>query len=300
MDTLLKKYFDYLINEKKLSANTFESYKRDVFGYAEYLESINCPNITDAGTTLILNYLLSIQKKGKSTATASRALSSIRSLYKFLQQKGYISTNPTHNLHNFKAEKKLPMWLSDFQVDILLDSPVCRNIKGYRDKAMLEILYATGIKATELINLRVSDVNLKIGFIYSRSVGKEHIIPIYAYARDCVQDYIEKRSSIPNSDKTDVLFLNRDGQPLSRQGLWKIIKTYQKKSGLPNGVTPHTLRHSFAVNLLENGADLKSVQEMLGHTNITSTQVYERVINNKLSEVYANSHPRSKHKNKPV
>lgn len=294
MNTLLNNYFDYLLNEKKSSVNTFASYKRDILGYAEYLKSINCSSVTDAGTTLILNYLLLIQQQGKSNATASRILSSIRSLYKFLQQKGYISVNPTISLHNFKTEKKLPMWLSDLQVDILLDTPVCRNIKGYRDKAMLEILYATGIKATELINLRISDVNLKIGFIYSRSNGKEHIIPIYAYARDCVQEYMEKRKQISNSDKTDVLFLNRDGQPLSRQGLWKIIKTYQKKSGLPEGVTPHTLRHSFAVNLLENGADLKSVQEMLGHTNIASTQIYERVINNKLSEVYANSHPRSK------
>lgn len=295
MDALLSEYFEYLINEKGSSKNTFESYKRDILGYAEYLKSVNISSIADAGTTLILNYLVLIQQHGKSSSTASRILSSIRSLYKFLQQKGYISVNPTVNLHNFKTEKKLPMWLTDLQIDILLDTPVCRNIKGYRDKAMLEILYATGIKATELINLRMSDVNLKIGFIYSRSNGKEHIIPIYAYARDCVQEYIEKRKQIPNSNKTDVLFLNRDGYPLSRQGLWKIIKTYQKKSGLPEGVTPHTLRHSFAVNLLENGADLKSVQDMLGHTNIASTQIYERVINNKLSEVYANSHPRSKH-----
>ncbi len=295
MDTLLNSYLDYLENDRKSSKNTIESYKRDVLGFVNYLKSLNCMSVTESSTTLILNYLLLVQQKGKSVATASRILSSLRSLYKFLHQKGYVSSNPTNNLHNFKAEKKLPMWLSDFQVDRLLDTPICRNIKGYRDKAMLEIMYATGIKASEVINLRMSDVNLKIGFIYSRINNKEHIIPIYAYARECVQEYIEKRKQIPNSDATDILFLNRNGQPLSRQGLWKIIKTYQKQAGLPDGVTPHTLRHSFAVNLLENGADLKSVQEMLGHTNISSTQVYERVINNKLSEIYENSHPRSKH-----
>lgn len=295
MDALLNEYFDYIINDKKSSKNTIESYKRDIYAYIEYLLSVSCNSVVDANTTLILNYLLLVQQQGKSASTASRILSSLRSLYKFLHQRNYISINPTHNVHNFKSEKKLPMWLSDFQVDILLDTPVCRNIKGYRDKAMLEIMYATGIKASELINLRISDVNMKIGFIYSKSNNKEHIIPIYAYARECVQEYMEKRKLIPNSEKTDILFLNRDGQPLSRQGLWKIIKTYQKQSGLPDGVTPHTLRHSFAVNLLENGADLKSVQEMLGHNNIASTQIYERVINNKLSEVYANSHPRSKH-----
>ncbi len=295
MDALLNEYFDYLKNYKKSSANTIESYKRDINGYKEYLLSVNCTSVVNSNATLILNYLLQIQKQGKSAATASRILSSLRSLYKFLNMRNYISSNPTHNLHNFKSEKKLPMWLSDLQVDILLDTPVCRNIKGYRDKAMLEIMYATGIKASDVISLRISDVNLKIGFIYCRSNNKEHIVPIYAYARDCVQEYMEKRKLIPNSEKTDVLFLNRDGQPLSRQGLWKIIKKYQKQSGLPDGITPHTLRHSFAVNLLENGADLRSVQEMLGHNNIASTQVYERVINNKLSEIYTNSHPRSKH-----
>lgn len=293
MNLLMNQYFVYL--ENKSSKNTIESYTRDIKAYVKYLEDTNISSVADTNETVILNYLLVLQQKGKSASTASRNLSSLRSFYKYLFKNKLIETDPTANLHGFKQEKRLPTSLSNLQVDLLLDMPVCKNIKGFRDKAMLEIMYATGMRVSNLINLRLSDVNLKIGYIYSNDNGKEHIIPIYSYARDCLKDYIDKRKLIPNSDDTDVLFLNLNGNPLTRQGLWKILKTYQKQSGLPVDITPHTLRHSFAIHLLENGADLKSVQEMLGHSDIASTQVYEQAVKNKLNEVYAKSHPRSKH-----
>ena len=298
MSALVNEYLEYLEKVKHASNNTLESYKRDINGYVKYLSSMEITSVSSGNATIILNYLLAIQQQGKSAATASRILSSLRSLYKYLLQKKYISEDPTVGLHGFKREKKPPMGLSNLQVDLLLGTPVCKNIKGYRDRAILEVMYATGMRASSLINICISDINLKIGYIFCYDNGKERIIPIYAYARDCVQEYIERRKQIKDADKTDVLFLNLNGKPLTRQGLWKILKSYQKQSGLPIDITPHTLRHSFAIHLLENGADLKSVQEMLGHTDIASTQVYEQVVKNKLSEVYANSHPRSAHHKK--
>ncbi len=294
MNTHTDEYFDYLEKVKRVSQNTLDSYKRDIRKYTEYIAELNSGSVLDVTSTVILNYLLKLQKQGKSAATASRCLASIRSFYKFLMQKGYISNDPTFELHSFKAERRAPHALSDTQVELLLDTPVCRNTKGYRDRAMLEIMYATGMRASDLISIRTSDVNLKIGYIYTHSGGKERVIPIYSYARDCLQEYMERRSEIKGAETTDVLFLNLNGSPLSRQGLWKILKTYQKKLGLPVEITPHTLRHSFAIHLLENGADLKSVQELMGHSDISSTQVYERVVKNKLTEVYEKSHPRSK------
>ena len=295
MGVYLKKFLDYLENTKKASDNTIESYKRDILKYTEYINSIGVDELTSVSSTVILNYLLDIQKKGKSAATAARSLSSIRAFYKYLHQKGYISENPTNDLHTFKTERKAPSSLNEYQIELLLSTPDKRNIKGYRDKAMLEIMYATGMRASDLIKIKLSDVNLKIGYIMCTNGEKERIIPIYSYARDCLKEYIEKRTEIPNSNQSDILFLNRNGAPLTRQGLWKIIKTYQKKVGIPIDLTPHTLRHSFAIHLLENGADLKSVQELMGHSDISSTQVYEEVVKNKLSEVYEKAHPRAKH-----
>lgn len=295
MEEYIQNYFEYLTNVKKASINTLDSYKRDILKYKEYVISAGINDLTKVTSTFILNYLLDIQKKGKSASTASRTLSSIKSFYSFLHQKGYVTENPTNNLHSFKSERKTPNSLNEYQIELLLSTPEKRNVKGYRDKAMLEILYATGMRASDLIKIRLTDVNLKIGYIMCINKDKERIIPIYSYARDCLKEYIEKRNEIPHADKTDFLFLNRDGAPLTRQGLWKIIKTYQKKVGIPIDLTPHTLRHSFAIHLLENGADLKSVQELMGHSDISSTQIYEEVVKNKLSEVYEKAHPRAKH-----
>ncbi len=293
MNALLAEYLDYLKNTKRSPENTVSSYKRDIAGYAKFLEE-NDTSVTNAGASHILNYLMQLQQDGKSAATATRTLASVRSFYKYLIYKKYVSADPTYNIHGFKAEKKPPQSLNSVQVEVLLSQPVCRNIKGYRDKALLEIMYATGMRASDIIKLRVSDVNLSVGCIYCKDKNKERLIPIYAYARDCVKDYMEKRKLIPNSDQNDFLFLNLSGSPLTRQGLWKIIKFYQRKSGINVDITPHTLRHSFAIHLIENGADLKSVQEMMGHSDISSTQIYEKIINNKLTEVYSNAHPRAK------
>lgn len=295
MDKILNEYFDYLANVKKSSVNTINSYKSDIYAFVEFIKENNI-ELTSSGTGTVLNYLMHIQQNGKSATSATRALAALRSLFKYMAYKKYIDSDPTFNIHGFKSDKKLPQSLSDIQVEALLDQPKCRNIKGYRDKAILEVMYATGMRASDIIRLQLKDINLSIGCIYCRGKNKERIIPIYSLARDCLRDYIEKRRLIKNSDNTDFLFLNLSGSPLTRQGLWKIIKHYQKESGIDVEITPHTLRHSFAIHLLENGADIKSVQEMLGHSDISSTLVYEQIVNNKLTEVYGKAHPRASKK----
>lgn len=285
---------EYLKKNKSYSDNTISSYILDITRFSDYLKSIDELHIETVSSIAIINYLLHLQSKGKSSATASRSLSSLRCFYDFLKRKNIVKENPTDNLKSFKSERRPPAGLTDAQIDNLLDTPVCKNVKGYRDKAILELMYATGFRASDLIHLRISDINLNVGYIFCRGKNKERIAPIYSLARESVRNYIEKRKEIKGSEKTDVLFLNMSGTPLSRQGLWKIVKYYQKKAGIPDNVTPHTIRHSFAIHLLENGADIKSVQEMMGHTSIASTQIYEQVIKNKLSNIYEKAHPRAK------
>ncbi len=295
MEKLADKYFQFLSDKKRVAVNTLTSYKRDILQYIKYLND-NEFDGSHVNSTMILNYLLDLQNAGKSAATASRALASIRSFYQYLMQNKIVDSDPTYKIHSFNAERKLPRGLNEIQINLLLDAPVCRNIKGFRDKAMLETMYATGMSVSDIINIRLKDVNLKVGYIECRHEGKERVIPIYTLARDSIKAYLEKRAAIPDADKNDHLFLNLSGEPLSRQGLWKILKTYLKKAQLPTDITPHSLRHSFALHLLENGADLKSVKDMLGHVNITSTQVYERQLKDKMTQVYFNAHPGSKRK----
>lgn len=296
MDTLLCEYFDYLEFDKCVSANTLESYKRDITKYSAYIDSTNISGIKGCSSTTILDYLLFMQKQGLSSSTISRSLASLRSLYRFLIKKQYMSVDPTENIHGFKVEKKLPQILTNDEVERLLEQPVCKDFKGYRDRAMLELLYATGIRVSELITLKISDVNLDIGFLNCVHRGSSRVIPIYSMAVDAIKSYIvRERSKLSEIHDTDILFLNQSGYMLTRQGFWKIIKYYKERAGIQKDITPHTLRHSFAIHLLENGADLKSIQEMLGHTDISSTQVYEKIIKSKLKDVYINSHPRAKH-----
>ena len=294
MEKIIEEYYSYLRGEKKASQNTFDSYRRDINRFMEYVKSKGIIDITKVLNTTILDYELTMQQSGKSASTISRTLSAIKSLFGFLQNNKYITENPTKDLHNFKFNKKPPHILSDMQIDVLLDMPILKNAKGYRDKAILELLYATGLRVSDLLLLKTSDVNLSVGYVYTRKNGKERIIPIYSIARESVRDYIEKRKGIPNSDKTDILFLNLNGTPISRQGIWKMVKYYQKKSGMNVDITPHSIRHSFALHLLENGADLKSVSNFLGHNDISSTQIYEEILKNKMSDVYKNAHPRAK------
>ena len=295
MDTYIAKYLKYLEFDKKATVNTLESYKRDILKYEQYIVDNNLGDVSKCNHTVVLDYLLSMQKQGSATSSRSRTLAALRSMYHFLVEKKYISVNPTDNIPVFKAEKIPPQILTNQEIEILLDQPQCKDFKGYRDKAMLEILYATGMRVSELISLKVSDVHTDIGYINCVHRGQSRVIPIYNIAKDAIRDYIEKgRDKLSQIEDKDILFLNQGGTKLSRQGFWKIIKAYAKQAGIKKEITPHTLRHSFAIHLLENGADLKTIQEILGHCAISSTQVYAQIVKTRLSEVYRLSHPRAK------
>ncbi len=295
MEAWIDEYLTYLKQEKGVSGNTFESYKRDIIKYHKYLSDQEMPDIKSCSSTTVLEYMLSLQKQGKAASTITRNLAALRSLYRYLIQKRYVTSDPTENLHGIKAEKKLPQILSNQEVEILLEQPQCKDFKGFRDKAMLELLYATGMRVSELISLKVSDINLSIGFITCNHRGQNRVIPIYAIAKEALKAYLEHgRSRLKEIRDKDILFLNLSGGQLTRQGFWKIIKHYKKLAGIQKEITPHTLRHSFAIHLLENGADLKSIQEMLGHTDIASTQIYAQIVRSRLNDVYNQAHPRAK------
>lgn len=294
MNAYVEEYTSFMTNVGHKSSNTVESYKRDVTQYITYLYNSGLSDVAAATKTTVLSYLLSLQKKGKASSTVSRTLASLRSFYMFMVQNGNVSVNPTLNLEAPHVEKKMPQILSGREVEILLEQPNVTDNKGMRDKAMLELLYATGIRVSELINLEISDVNIPMSFIRCRGGKKERIIPIGNKAKDALVKYIEKaRLEMIKEKNETALFVNCSGMRLSRQGFWKLIKHYQQEAGIKTDITPHTLRHSFAAHLLENGADLQSIQEMMGHADISSTQVYSRVVNSKIKDVYSRTHPRA-------
>lgn len=294
MNTYVEEYTSFMTNVRHKSVNTIESYKRDVTQYITYLDESGIADATLATKTTILSYLLSMQKEGKATSTVSRTLASLRSFYLFMLQNGRISTNPTSNLEAPHVEKKPPQILGGKEVELLLEQPNTDDNKGMRDKAMLELLYATGIRVSELINLDITDVNISMSFIRCRGGKKERIIPMGNKAREALTKYIDcARLYMLKDEAETALFVNCGGVRLSRQGFWKLIKHYRNEAGIKTEITPHTLRHSFAAHLLENGADLHSIQEMMGHADISSTQVYSRMMNSKLKEVYAKAHPRA-------
>lgn len=294
MNAYVEEYTSFMTNVGHKSSNTVESYKRDVTQYITYLYNSGLSDISSATKTTVLSYLLSLQKKGKASSTVSRTLASLRSFYMFMVQNGNVSVNPTLNLEAPHVEKKMPQILSGREVEILLEQPNVTDNKGMRDKAMLELLYATGIRVSELINLEISDVNIPMSFIRCRGGKKERIIPIGNKAKDALVKYIENaRLEMIKEKNETALFVNCSGMRLSRQGFWKLIKHYQQEAGIKTDITPHTLRHSFAAHLLENGADLQSIQEMMGHADISSTQVYSRVVNSKIKDVYSRTHPRA-------
>lgn len=292
-----EKYFEYLENEKKVSENTLLSYKRDIIAFSEFLEQ-KCISEGSASGTVILDYMMSLQKAGKSASTVSRSLASIRSFYRYLQNNGEISNDPTLNLHSLKIEKKLPEVLTSQEVEVLLNQPNVRDAKGCRDKAMLELLYATGMRVTEMIELKMFDVDMDVGYINCMQGKKFRVIPVYSIAKKAVKAYIDtaRESLLKGREDVDNLFVNCSGSKMTRQGFWKIIKQYAAAANIKKEITPHTLRHSFATHLLENGADIRSVQEMLGHSDISSTQVYESVLKKHLKDVYKSSHPRARKK----
>ena len=275
----------YLVEDKKASANTLSSYMRDVRQLAEYL---GANGIIDATAGELDGYIAELRSAGKSIATVSRTIASIKCLYSHLFIKQLITLNPAQGLTPEKVPQKLPEILINREVELLLAQPNCIDPKGYRDKAMLELLYATGIRVTELIDLKITDVNLEAGVIRCVNRDTERLIPMYPAAVKALRDYITLvRPQMILSPGEQSLFVNVSGEHMSRQGFWKIIKHYQKMAGIEKDITPHTLRHSFAAHLLENGADIHAIQEMLGHKDISSMQVYSKLV-----EEYR-AHPRA-------
>ena len=287
-------YHDYLTQEKHAAANTLSSYMRDLTQFQMWLIASGSPDLRKVKKDMIGDYLMSLTRQGKSPATVTRCTASIKSFYNFMTKNGHMKVNPAKSVAAMKVERKYPQILTSKEVELFLDQPKCVDEKGFRDHAMLELLYATGIRVSELIGLDVSDVNLSIGFVRCRNKGKERSIPLYHGAVKALQDYIFNiRPRLVSSEEETALFVNMNGERMIRQGFWKIIKYYQEKAKIKKDITPHTLRHSFAAHLLENGADLRSIQEMLGHADISSTQVYSHVVKKQIKDVYNKAHPRA-------
>lgn len=286
---------DYLVNQKNVSDNTLDSYLRDVEHFLSFLKEQQVNEPGDVDEIQMNLYIERLTALKKSNATITRNVASIRCFYYFLIQSGMSKENPAKNIKLEKVSKKLPQILTGNEIELLLSQPDPTEPKGCRDKAMLELLYATGIRSSELVDLNVEDVNLQAGILRCKSDKAERRIPIYAAAVSAVSDYITRvRSLILSPDGGQALFTNLNGKRLTRQGFWKIVKGYAEQAGIIKEITPHTLRHSFALHLLENGADLKDIQVMLGHADISSTQVYVHLLNDHFKEVYNSCHPRAK------
>ena len=289
-----EKFEDFLVNVKHASANTLSSYLRDIRQLGDFLASQSEYRYDTADEEILSRYIEKLRKSGKSVATVSRAIASIKCFYSFLVDNGYVVDNPSGVLVPDKTTQKLPQILTSKEVDLLLDQPECVDAKGYRDRAMLELLYATGIRVSELINLDVHDVNLAAGIVTCHGRDHDRAIPLYSTAIKALTEYIEFiRPQMIASPDEHALFVNVSGERMSRQGFWKLIKSYQVKAGIEKTITPHTLRHSFAAHLLENGADIHSIQEMLGHADISSTQIYSQLVKKQLKDVYNKAHPRA-------
>ena len=287
-------YCRYLTEEKRAQKNTLNSYARDLNQFQTWLLSAGVADLRKVKKEHISNYIEYMDSKGKSPATITRSIAAIRSFYNYLLQVGKIKTNPAKTVSGVKVERKCPEVLTNREVELFLEQPKCVDEKGFRDHAMLELLYATGIRVSELIGLDVKDVNLTVGFVRCAGHGKERIIPLYTAAVKALREYMTSiRPRLIADESQTALFVNMNGERMTRQGFWKIIKHYQEKADIHKDITPHTLRHSFAVHLLENGADLRSIQEMLGHADISSTQIYTHVIQKQLNDVYQKAHPRA-------
>ncbi|WP_026570059.1 MULTISPECIES: site-specific tyrosine recombinase XerD [Sediminibacillus] len=288
-------FFHYLTVERGLSENTLQSYKRDLRQYQSFIaDSQNVKAWETVDRHHIMQFLYYLKDNGKSSATIARTLSSIRLFHQFIVREYGISKDASLHIETPKKERKLPKVLSSEEVDKLLNIPEKNNL-AIRNKAMLEMLYATGLRVSELISLKVSDLHLTMGFVRCFGKGsKERIVPLGNVASEAVEKYIEfARAELLNRKATDALFVNHHGNQLTRQGFWKVLKAIAREAGIKKEITPHTLRHSFATHLLENGADLRSVQEMLGHADISTTQVYTHVTKARLKDIYQAYHPRA-------
>ena len=287
-------FSDYLMNQKANSANTRESYLRDTLYYLEYLSQVGVDPLV-ADEQAVQGYVDHLHELKRSPTTISRNLASVRCFYKFLIFRRMTDCNPAKGIKLEKTAKKLPQVLSGEEIELLLAQPDITEPKGCRDKAMLELLYATGIRASELINLNIQDLNLRSGVLYCRGTKGIRSIPVYPSAVVAVSDYIYRmRGLITGPESGNALFVNLNGGRLTRQGFWKIVKGYATEAGITKEITPHTLRHSFALHLLENGASVKDIQTMMGHADISSTQVYVQLLDSHVKQVYNNCHPKAK------
>lgn len=293
MEQAIEQFIAYLHNVKETSNNTELSYRRDLKKVIAFLRARGLTDWVSVTEDDLKAYIASMDEQNFAAATISRNIASIKALFHFMTQEGIIKKDISDGLKAPKIEKKMPEVLTMEEVIRLLDQPSGDSHKEIRDKAMLELLYATGIRVTELITLKVSDVNLPMSFIICKDAHKERVIPFGKAAKNALVRYLgEAREQMIEDKSSDVLFCNFSGAPMSRQGFWKLIKYYAKKAGITADITPHTLRHSFAAHLVENGADLRSVQEMLGHSDISTTQIYANMNHNRIREVYAKAHPR--------
>ena len=293
MERQLKQFFEFLENEKKLSENTLQSYKRDLKQFRKFVESysLHYNKVSEDDINL---YIKELQESGKKASSISRAIASIRSFYQYVLKKKKIKRDPTANVKSPKIEKRVPSVLTSQEVELLLDQPKDVDLKGTRDKAMLEFAYATGMRVTEIISLNIDDVNLEEGYVTCSSGNKQRTIPLGNMALKALKEYIEDARDIMIKDEEEkALFVNVNGGRLTRQGFWKIIKYYKEQAHITKDITPYVLRHSFATHLLQNGADLKAIQTMLGHSDISSTQVYMQFQDGGLKDIYKKAHPRA-------
>ena len=292
---LIHAYENYLTKVKQASANTVSSYMRDIRQFSEWLTISEQIDVVDASQLNISQYLAKLQDEGRSGATISRSVASLKNFYAYLVSSGFVESSPVPtDIHVERGAKKLPQILTGKEVELLLAQPSCVDAKGFRDKAMLEVMYATGIRVTELIELDLEDVNLELGVIKCASGKKTRAIPLYPAALNALRIYIKDvRRSMLAIPTEQALFVNMGGARMSRQGFWKILKHYQNAAHIDKEITPHTLRHSFAVHLLENGADVGSLQQLMGHSDISSTQVYTQMVDQRLKEVYEMCHPKA-------
>lgn len=292
---LISAYENYLIKVKQASVNTVFSYLRDIRQFSAWLQSTEGTDLMNATQLNISDYLMHLERDGRSAATVSRSLASLKNFYAYVVSSGFMETSPvTGDIRVERGEKKLPQILTGKEVELLLSQPTSVDPKGLRDKAMLEVMYATGIRVSELIELDVTNVNLELGIIKCNGSKKTRLIPLYPAALKALSVYMnEVRDTMVAEPDEQALFVNIGGARMSRQGFWKILKHYQQTAQISKEITPHTLRHSFAVHLLENGADLNSVQELMGHSDISSTQMYANLINNRLKTVYEKCHPKA-------
>ena len=297
MEELYTKFCSYLKSRKKVSASTLQSYKHDIHQFMVFARTSGIEKIQDVDTKLIEKYLHILHREKLSDATIARNLSCIRTFFKYMVTSKNLTFDPTIGIKNKKTVHKIPSVMTDEEVEALLVQPNLMTPKGKRDKAMLEVLYATGMRVSELIALNIHDINLDVGYIITgQNTKKERFVPLYQLAIKAIGDYLEfaRPSFYKDGTPSDALFLNASGQAMSRQGFWKIIKAYTKSAKIDKDITPITLRHSFATHLLKNGADLNTIKDMLGHSTISSTKVYAKVLKSQYMNVYEHCHPRAK------